>query len=97
MLGIRIPAVSFAVASMISLAALAAPAKMDAIVQTEFTAAGMKLQSVDTPKPAANQVLMKVHAAGVLDSVGPGVTALKVGDAVVARVTGAMPGSTPCA
>jgi hypothetical protein len=65
MLRICIPAVSFAAASVISLAAMAAPAKMDAIVQTEFTAAGMKLQSVDTPKPAANQVLMKVHAAGV--------------------------------
>lgn len=41
---------------------LAAPVKMDAIVQT---AEAMQLQSVDTPKPAANQVLIRVYAAGV--------------------------------
>jgi NADPH:quinone reductase-like Zn-dependent oxidoreductase len=90
---------------------------MDAIVQT---AAAMQLQSVDTPKPGANQILIKVHAAGVnpvdwkrrpaqttlpsgsvlppipghdvagvVDSVGSGVTSVKVGDAVVSRVNGA--------
>lgn len=101
--------------------ALAAPAKMDAIVESAQPAATvMQLQSVDTPKPAASQILIKVYAAGVnpvdwkrrptqttlpsgsvlppipgfdvagvVDTIGPGVTAFKVGDAVVARATGA--------
>jgi NADPH:quinone reductase-like Zn-dependent oxidoreductase len=46
--------------------ALCAPAKMDAIVQsTEGGAEVLKLQTVDTPKPAANQILIKVYAAAV--------------------------------
>jgi NADPH:quinone reductase-like Zn-dependent oxidoreductase len=95
--------------------ALAAPPKMQAIVQTNGTEiAGLELQTVDTPVPAAGQVLIRVRAAGVnpvdwkrrappqaggatipgfdaagvIDSVGPGVTAFKAGDAVFARVNG---------
>jgi NADPH:quinone reductase-like Zn-dependent oxidoreductase len=97
-----------------------APAKMQAIVQAGDSAASFQMQTVDTPKPGAGQLLIKVHAAavnpvdwkrkpapitlpsgsvlpaipgydaaGVVDSVGSGVTAFKVGDAVVARVSGA--------
>jgi NADPH:quinone reductase-like Zn-dependent oxidoreductase len=93
---------------------------MQAIVQTGADAASFHMQVVDTPKPGADQVLIKVFAAavnpvdwkrkpapitlpsgsvlpaipgydaaGVVDSVGSGVTAFKVGDAVVARVSGA--------
>ena len=47
-------------------AALAAPAKMQAIVQTALSGAdAMQVQTLDTPKPAANQVLIKVYAAAV--------------------------------
>lgn len=98
---------------------MAAPAKMRAVVQVGAGAdATLQLQTVDTPKPAAGQVLIKVYAAGVnpvdwkrrlnsaapasgaaptipgfdaagvIDSVGAGVTAWKAGDAVFARVTG---------
>ncbi len=114
---IHLASVVLALAGTTALPALAAPEKMDAIVQN---ASGLQLQSVDTPKPGANQILIKVYAAGVnpvdwkrrpaqttlpsgsvlppipgndvagvVDAVGSGVTALKVGDAVVARVTGA--------
>jgi NADPH:quinone reductase-like Zn-dependent oxidoreductase len=93
---------------------------MQAIVQAGDSAASFQMQTVDTPKPGAGQLLIKVHAAavnpvdwkrkpapinlpsgsvlpaipgydaaGVVDSVGSGVTAFKVGDAVVARVNGA--------
>jgi NADPH:quinone reductase-like Zn-dependent oxidoreductase len=93
---------------------------MQAIVQAGDSAASFQMQTVDTPKPGAGQLLIKVHAAavnpvdwkrkpapitlpsgsvlpaipgydaaGVVDSVGSGVTAFKVGDAVVARVSGA--------
>ncbi|HXC60327.1 MAG TPA: zinc-binding dehydrogenase [Steroidobacteraceae bacterium] len=48
-----------------STAALCAPAKMNAIVQTGPGVEKMQLQSVDTPRPGPNQVLMKVYAAGV--------------------------------
>lgn len=45
---------------------LAAPAKMQAIVQTTVSDADvLQLQTVDTPKPAANQILIKVYAAAV--------------------------------
>jgi len=83
-------------------AAMAAPATMQAAVQT---ADGLRLQTVETPKPGADQVLIRVYAAGVnpvdwkrrapipgfdaagvIDSVGSGVTAWKPGDPVVARV-----------
>ena len=93
------------VAVFASAVALAAPPKMQAIVQTE---GGLQLQTVDTPAPAAGQVLVRVYAAGVnpvdwkrkppipgfdvagvIDSVGSGVTAWKAGDAVVARATAA--------
>jgi NADPH:quinone reductase-like Zn-dependent oxidoreductase len=48
------------------LAATAAPAKMDAIVQSSANGADvLQLQSVDTPKPGPGQVLIKVYAAGV--------------------------------
>jgi NADPH:quinone reductase-like Zn-dependent oxidoreductase len=117
----RIHRVSLAltiVGACAALPALSAPEKMDAIVQTSATA--MQLQSVDTPKPGANQILIKVYAAGVnpvdwkrrpaqtplaaggvlapipgfdvagvIDSVGTGVTNWKAGDAVISRVTGA--------
>jgi NADPH:quinone reductase-like Zn-dependent oxidoreductase len=85
-------------------AASAAPATSQAIVQTEQ---GLALQTVDTPKPGAGQVLIKVYAAGVnpvdwkrraqipgfdaagvIDSVGPGVTAFKPGIAVLAQASG---------
>lgn len=96
--------------------ALAAPAKMQAIVQAEGDGpASLRLQTVDTPRPGANQVLIRVYAAGVnpvdwkrrpvatpelaailgfdvagvVDSVGPGVTAYAPGDAVIARADGA--------
>jgi NADPH:quinone reductase-like Zn-dependent oxidoreductase len=115
---IRLPA-SLLVAGIVGVAqpVLCAPAKMDAIVQTT---ADLQLQSVDTPKPGPNQILIKVYAAGVnpvdwkrrptqttlpsgsvlapipgydvagvVDSVGNGVTSWKPGDAVVSRVTGA--------
>ena len=84
--------------------ALAAPAQMQAIVQTD---SGLQLQTVDTPHPAANQVLIRVYAAGVnpvdwkrkatvpgfdaagvVESLGNGVTSFKVGEAVVGRVVG---------
>ena len=101
--------------------ALAAPEKMQAIVQGAGTGAeALQMQTVDTPKPGMNQVLMKVYAAavnpvdwkrqpaaatlpsgsvlppipgydaaGVVDSVGPGVTGIKPGNAIVARVSAA--------
>lgn len=113
-----LPLMALAVVSAgVAQPALCAPEKMDAIVQT---ATAMQLQSVDTPKPGANQILIKVYAAGVnpvdwkrrptqttlpsgsvlapipgydvagvVDSVGTGVTNWKAGDAVVSRVTGA--------
>ncbi len=84
--------------------ASAAPATSLAIVQTEQ---GLALQTVDTPRPGAGQVLIKVYAAGVnpvdwkrraqipgfdaagvIDSVGPGVTAFKPGTAVLAQASG---------
>jgi NADPH:quinone reductase-like Zn-dependent oxidoreductase len=123
MLHIRQLAVSLAVTGLVAAAppAPAAPAKMDAIVQSTLNGAeALQLRTVDTPKPAANQILIKVYAAainpvdwkrkpatttlpsgsvlppipgydaaGVVDSVGPGVTAWKAGDAVFGRVTGA--------
>lgn len=83
----------------------AAPARMQAIVQTEQ---GLVLRTVDTPTPGPGQVLVKVYAAGVnpvdwkrkpeipgfdaagvIESVGSGVTAWKVGDTVIARAPGA--------
>jgi len=101
--------------------ALAAPEKMQAIVQGAGTGAeALQLQTVDTPKPGMHQVLMKVYAAGVnpvdwkrrptattlpsgsvlppipgydaagvVDTLGPGVTGIKPGRAIVARVTAA--------
>ncbi len=90
---------------MLPLVAWAAPPTMQAIVQGE---AGLSLQTVDTPRPKAGEVLIRVYAAGVnpvdwkrrwsvpghdaagvVDSVGEGVTAFKIGDAVVARAPGA--------
>jgi NADPH:quinone reductase-like Zn-dependent oxidoreductase len=99
-------------------AAHAAPAKMQAWVQTGPD--NLSLQTVDTPKPGPGEVLIKVYAAGinpvdwkripqaktmpdgtvraaipgfdvagVIDSVGPGVTTPKPGDAVYARPDGA--------
>lgn len=98
----------------------AAPAKMQAVVQAGADATSFQMQAVDTPKPAADQVLIKVYAAavnpvdwkrrpapvtlpsgsslpaipgydaaGIVDSIGPGVTAFKPGDAVVGRVNNA--------
>lgn len=52
--------------TMAPTAASAAPAKMQAMVQSAGTgAAAMQLQTVDTPQPGPNQVLIKVYAAGV--------------------------------
>ena len=83
---------------------MAAPAQMQAVVQGD---SGLQLQTVETPHPAANQVLIKVYAAavnpvdwkrksavpgfdaaGVVESLGSGVTSFKVGDPVGARVVG---------
>lgn len=100
--------------------AWSAPATMQAIVQAGEDAASFQMQTVQTPRPAAGQVLIKVYAAavnpvdwkrrpapltlpsgsalpaipgydaaGVVDAVGPGVTAFKAGDAVVGRVNAA--------
>jgi NADPH:quinone reductase-like Zn-dependent oxidoreductase len=85
-------------------AAAAPPTQMRAIVQSD---AGLSLQNVQTPKPGAGQVLVKVYAAGVnpvdwkrklpvpgfdaagvIEALGPDVTAFKVGESVVARVNG---------
>ena len=41
---------------------MAAPAQMQAVVQGD---SGLQLQTVETPHPAANQVLIKVYAAAV--------------------------------
>jgi len=86
--------------------AAAAPAKMQAIVAGTGEPKALELRSIDTPSPAANQVLIQVFAAGVnpvdwktattgavpgydvagvIDSVGPGVTTFKPGDPVIAR------------
>ena len=98
----------------------AAPATMQAIVQTGADAASFQLQTVPAPAPGADQVLIRVYAAavnpvdwkrrpapislpsgtqlpaipgydaaGIVESVGAGVTAFKAGDAVVGRVNGA--------
>jgi len=94
---------TFLMLSCCALPGLAAPASMQAIVQTE---SGLQLQSVDTPKAGPGQLLIRVYAAGVnpvdwkrkaqipgfdaagvIDSVGSSVTGWKVGDAVVARVS----------
>jgi NADPH:quinone reductase-like Zn-dependent oxidoreductase len=106
--------------SSFACASWSAPARMQAIVQTGDTAESFQMLAVDTPKPAADQLLIKVYAAavnpvdwkrkpapltlpsgstlppipgydaaGVVDSIGAGVTAFKVGDKVVARVNGA--------
>jgi NADPH:quinone reductase-like Zn-dependent oxidoreductase len=109
-----------ALLAVVSSSILSAPPKMQAIVQAGADAASFQLQDVDTPKPAASQVLIKVYAAavnpvdwkrrpapvtlpsgstlpaipgydaaGLIEAVGPGVTAFKVGDAVAGRVNGA--------
>jgi NADPH:quinone reductase-like Zn-dependent oxidoreductase len=107
-------------ACVLATGALAAPPKMQAIVQAGGKGAdALRLQTIDTPKPAADQVLIKVYAtsvnpvewkrrqngpvppadapplvpgfdiAGVVDSVGAEVRAVKPGDAVVALGVGA--------
>lgn len=102
------PAIRRAAAALFCLLATgihAAPGTSHAIVQTSND---LVLKPVMTPSAGANQVLLKVYAAGVnpvdwkrraqipgfdaagvVDSVGPGVTAFKAGDAVFARVSGA--------
>ena len=45
--------------------AAAAPAKMQAIVAGTGEPKALELRSIDTPSPAANQVLIQVFAAGV--------------------------------
>ena len=40
------------------------------------------LEEVDAPRPAAGQVLVRVHAAGVVEAVGDGVTHVGPGDRV---------------
>lgn len=93
-----------ATASAMAVLHAAPPAQMQAIVEGN---SGLSLQTVQTPRPGAGQVLVKVYAAGVnpvdwkrkppipgfdaagvIEAVGPDVTALKVGEPVVARVTG---------
>jgi NADPH:quinone reductase-like Zn-dependent oxidoreductase len=108
-------------ASAVAPLALAAPEKMQAIVQGAGTGAeALQLQTVDTPRPGMHQVLIKVYAAavnpvdwkrrpttstlpsgsvlapipgydaaGIVESIGPGVTGIEVGAPIVARVTGA--------
>lgn len=101
-------------------AAFAAPATMQAIVQAGADSTSFQMQSVATPKPGPDQILVKVYAAavnpvdwkrrpapitlpsgstlpaipgydaaGIVEAVGPGVTAFKAGEAVVGRVNGA--------
>src|SRR5262245_44164292 len=56
----------FALVSGSSAAALAAPAKMQAIVQTGTGGPEvLKLQTVDTPKVGPGQVRIKVYAAAI--------------------------------
>lgn len=109
--------IALAVCAFLSHTAIAAPAKMQAAVQTGPDA--IEVRTVDTPKPGAGEVLVKVYAAGinpvdwkrlptaktmpdgsvraavpgfdvagVVDSLGAGVTGFKVGDAVYARADG---------
>jgi len=99
-------------------AATAAPTRMRAAVQTGPDS--IEVRTVDTPRPAAGEVLVRILAAGinpvdhkrlpterrmpdgsvraavpgfdvagVVDTVGAGVTTPKVGDAVYARADGA--------
>jgi NADPH:quinone reductase-like Zn-dependent oxidoreductase len=74
---------------------MAAPATMQASVQTEE---GLRLQSVETPRPAAGQVLIRVYAAGVnpVDwkrrATIPGFDASGVIDSVGSGVTAWKPG-----
>lgn len=94
---------TFLLLAACALPVLAAPARMQAIVQTD---SGLQLQTVDTPRPGAGQVLIRVYAAGVnpvdwkrkaqipgfdaagvIDGVDSSVTGWKAGDAVVARVS----------
>src|SRR6266849_3123613 len=51
----------------------------------------LKLEEVPTPKPAAGQVLVRMHAAGVIEGIGDGVRKVKPGDRVYTAktVTGA--------
>lgn len=110
---------AFVVACAIPLAH-AAPATMQAIVQGGADASTFQMQSVPTPQPGADQLLIRVYAAavnpvdwkrrpvpitlpsgsvlpaipgydaaGVVEAVGAGVTAFKLGDAVAGRVNGA--------
>ena len=108
--------IAAALPALLTASALAAPAKMQAVVQTAGTdISKLQLQTVDTPAAAAHQVLIRVYAAGVnpvdrkrtatpgangaaipgfdvagvIEGVGPGVTNVKVGDAVFARANGA--------
>jgi NADPH:quinone reductase-like Zn-dependent oxidoreductase len=95
---------TFVMLATLTVPALAAPARMQAMVQTDN---GLQLLTVDTPRPGPGQILIRVYAAGVnpvdwkrkaqipgfdaagvIDSLDSGVTGWKVGDAVVARVNG---------
>jgi NADPH:quinone reductase-like Zn-dependent oxidoreductase len=94
----------FVTCILLAAGTVAAPAQMQAMVQGDET---LSLQTIETPKPAAGQVLIKVYAAGVnpvdwkrkpkvpgfdvagvVESVGPGVTNWRAGTAVVAWATG---------
>jgi len=50
------------IGGLMGMAAVAAPPRMQAIVRTP---AGLQLQTVDTPKPAAGEVLIRIYAAGI--------------------------------
>jgi NADPH:quinone reductase-like Zn-dependent oxidoreductase len=53
---------SFVACLMVATGTLAAPAQMQAMVQEDET---LSLRTIETPKPAAGQVLVRVYAAGV--------------------------------
>jgi NADPH:quinone reductase-like Zn-dependent oxidoreductase len=81
----------FLILAGFALPALSAPPQMHAMVQTDT---GLQLQTVDTPKPGAGQVLIRVYAAGVNPADGargnlpiPGLDAAGVIDSVDASVT----------
>src|SRR5262245_795704 len=77
----RTTASVFLIFAGFALPALSAPPQMQAVVQTDT---GLQLQTVDTPKPDAGQVLIRVYAAGV--NLADGVRGIKIPGSDVAGV-----------